>query len=117
MATVLVVEDEHPHLFRQALELMAYEVLIAMRGDTAVELAREHKPDAIIMDLRLPGLDGIKAIRAIREFDVEVPIFAVTAYTDAFTRRAAIDAGANLYQAKPVDFTILLSQLEQYIQG
>ncbi|NIM55138.1 MAG: response regulator [Pseudomonas stutzeri] len=115
MTTVLVVEDEHPHLFRQALEFIGYEVLVALRGDVAVELARQHRPAAIIMDLRLPGLNGIQAIRAIREFDVAVPIFAVTAYTDSYRREAAINAGANLYQAKPVDFTILLNQLEQAI--
>jgi len=111
MTTVLVVEDEHPHLFEHALEIIGYDVLIATRGDTAVEMAREHKPDAIIMDLRLPGLSGIEAIQVIREFNPVVPIFAVTAYTDAYTRAAAINAGANLYQAKPVDFTILLDQL------
>jgi DNA-binding response OmpR family regulator len=113
VTTILVVEDEHPHLFRQALEFIGYEVLVATRGDTAVELAREHKPDAIIMDLRLPGLDGIQAIQAIREFNQTVPVFAVTAYTDAYTRQAAINAGANLYQPKPVDFTILLDQLDK----
>jgi len=112
-ALVLVVEDEHPQLFKQALEHIGYKVVIAKRGDVAVQMARIYEPDAIIMDLRLPGLNGIEAIRAIREFDVRVPIFAVTAYTDSHTREAAINAGANLYQAKPVDFTILLAQLER----
>ena len=116
MTTVLVVEDEHPHLFQQALEIIGYDVLVAKRGDTAVELAREHTPDAIIMDLHLPGLLGIEAIQAIRQFNPTVPIFAVTAYTDKHTREAALNAGANLYQAKPVDFKILLSQLEKALE-
>jgi DNA-binding response OmpR family regulator len=116
MTTILVVEDEHPHLFEQALDTIGYDVLVATRGDTAVKLAREHKPDAIIMDLRLPGLDGIEAIQAIREFDATVPIFAVTAYTDSYRREAAINAGANLYQAKPIDFTILLDQLDKALR-
>ena len=118
MATVLVVEDEHPQIFQRALEIIGgYDVLIATRGDMAVEMAREHHLDAIIMDLRLPGLSGIEAIQAIREFNQVVPIFAVTAYTDAPTREAAINAGANLFQAKPVDFTILLDQLEKVVAG
>jgi len=116
VSTVLVVEDEHPHLFEYALEIIGYDVLVATRGDTAVEMAREHKPDAIIMDLRLPGLSGIEAIQAIREFNQTVPIFAITAYTDAYTRAATINAGANLYQAKPVDFTILLDQLDKALK-
>lgn len=117
MATILVVEDEHPQLFVNALKYMGYETLVALRGDTAVELAHEHRPDAIIMDLRLPGLNGVEAIRQIREFDVNVPIFAVTAYTDLHRRDEVLAAGANIYHPKPPDLAVLLDQIDKMLRG
>lgn len=116
MPTILVVEDDNPNLFVAAFETMGYDVILAMRGDTAIELARERKPDVILMDIRLPGLNGLEAIQAIREFDKRVPIFAITAYSDRWTREAALNAGANLYRAKPVDLKILHKQIADLLE-
>lgn len=116
---VLVVEDEVPKLFAEALGILreTYEVIIATRGDDAVRLVREQSPDVILMDLRLPGMDGIEAIHEIRKFDPEVPIFAVTAYSDMFKRQQVMEAGATLYLLKPVEIGILIGKIDQAIKS
>lgn len=117
---VLIVEDEHADLFKMMLEFDdEYQVDVALTGDQGVKDAKELNPDAIIMDLRLPnpGLNGIEAIQAIREFNPDVPIFAITAYNTRDTRQLAERAGANAYMAKPVDFMILFDHLEKSLNG
>jgi CheY-like chemotaxis protein len=115
MAKILVVEDENLDLFVSAINALSntHEIIVAERGDDAVRLAREQRPDAIIMDIRLPGIDGLEATRQIREFDLSVPIFAVTAYGDKFTREEAERAGVNLYLPKPTDFVALVAHVEK----
>jgi CheY-like chemotaxis protein len=116
---VLVVEDTRDtrELIRMVLELNGYEVLEAERGDEAVEVAVSAHPDAIIMDMSLPVLDGCQATRSIRlQPGLEhVPIIACTAHNRWEWRAKAIVAGCDEFLEKPIDFKRLDSLLSRHI--
>jgi two-component system cell cycle response regulator DivK len=114
---VLVVEDTRDtrELIRKVLELYGYEVVEAERGDDAVAAAVRHHPDAIIMDMSLPGLDGCQAARTIRRLPglEHVPIIACTAHNRWEWRAKAIVAGCDEFLEKPIDFERLGSMLSR----
>jgi CheY-like chemotaxis protein len=117
---VLVVED-HADIRKMMsiyLKMFKYEVIEATDGYDAVEKAIEHKPDAILMDLAMPVLDGIDSARAIRQSDdlAEVPIVCITAYSDFYKSRAR-DAGCNEVIQKPIDFRQLDSLLKEHMSN
>ena len=115
--TILIAEDELADLFKEIVTLGKdgqYQIENAETGTEAVRKTRICAPDLIIMDLRLPRLNGVKAIKQIRQFNTEARILAVTAYTDKYTRQAAMDAGANAYLPKPFripDFLATIARL------
>ncbi len=114
---ILVVDDVIDNSVLISLDLQAegYRVITASNGEEAVRVASVTKPDIILMDIGMPGLDGLGATRKIRENEAlrEVPIIAVTAFsTDGF-RRAAYDAGFSGYLTKPLDF----ERLHKLIRG
>ena len=102
VSTVLTVEDD-PIVrddLRTLLEREGFEVLAGARdGVEAVELAREHRPDVILLDLSLPRLGGVEAALRIRE-ERDVPIVALTGYSEMLVERA-LEAGASAYVRKP----------------
>ncbi|RME71550.1 MAG: response regulator [Chloroflexi bacterium] len=112
MIRVLLVEDQDPFLYQEILNAHnGFEFIVTRRGDKAVQLARSEQPDVILMDLRLPGLNGLEAIRWIRRFDRETPIVAMSAYVDRYTRRQALEAGADDFFAKPPHYGRLYRRL------
>jgi len=118
MAKVLVVED-HTDIRKMMaiyLKMFKYEVIEAADGYEAVEKALEHKPDAILMDLAMPVLDGVDSARAMRQSDelADTPIVCITAYMDFYKQRAK-DAGCNDVLQKPIDFGQLDSLLKKHI--
>ena len=106
--TVLVVEDfaDNRFMMRKLLEMSGYEVVEAVDGKEAVEVAATSRPDLILMDLSLPRLDGLDATRRIRELDGlrRVPIVAVSAHDTNDFHADALAAGCNEYVTKPIDF-------------
>jgi response regulator NasT len=107
---VLIADDEALRLLslRQQLEGMGHQVVgEATTGDEAVSLARELKPDLLIMDIRMPGLDGIDAAKQITA-ERPVPIVLVTAYSEKALAERAADAGIFAYLMKPVSEADLL---------
>jgi CheY-like chemotaxis protein len=119
---VLLAEDENAWLFVNILgQYNGFEFIrhndndFVSRGDQAVELAREARPDIILMDLRMPVMDGLEAIRKIREFDPDVPIIAFSAYTDKQTRGNALAAGANAFFVKPPNYQKLYLMITSLI--
>ena len=110
--TILLVEDTEDNRFmmRRLLEMSGYRVVEATNGEEAVSLAQSERPDAILMDLSLPVIDGLAATRAIRKLDGlgSVPIVAVSAHDTSDFKSDALAAGCNSYITKPIDF----SQLE-----
>lgn len=117
-ATILVAEDhiDSRDAMRALLEAFGYRVLCAVNGREAVELAINHKPDLILMDIMMPVLDGFEATRELRQHDGigRTPIIAVTAMEGA--QQLAIQAGANDYVRKPIDIRGLLMKVDNWLQ-
>lgn len=119
--TIMVVEDfeDNRFMMRRLLEMSGFDVLEAVNGMEAVQMASDQHPDLILMDLSLPLLDGLAATRRIREFDdlKETPIVAVSAH-DTFDFHAdAIAAGCNDYVSKPIDFDQLEALVKSLLPG
>lgn len=105
---ILVVDDSADNVAVMSLHLQdqGYRVVTATNGEEAIAVAEQTRPNLILMDISMPGLDGFAATRRIRENDElrEVPIVAVTAFGTEGFQRAAYDVGASGYLTKPVDF-------------
>ena len=116
-ATVLVVEDEEALLLAMAHHLRreGYGVLTAARGDDGLRMAREHEPDVIVLDLMLPGVDGMGVCRALRR-DTQVPIIMVTALGGEGDRVAGLDTGADDYLPKPFGMRELLARVRALLR-
>ncbi len=116
---MLVVEDDEDIrlIMRLSLEELGYRVVEASNGEEAVEAAWRTCPNAILMDLSLPQLDGLTATRRIRQDPQmkDVPVIAVTAHHEAQFRANALAAGCNAYTTKPVDFNWLDELLHQLL--
>lgn len=111
--SVLVAEDDRAlsMLYELWLDEAGYEVLVAGDGVEALELvAREGLPDAAVLDVEMPRVDGLELCRRLRLLARELPIVIVTAREDV--RDAALAAGADLVVAKPADRTVLHAALE-----
>src|SRR5688572_33393916 len=101
MRTILIVEDydDVRGMLKVLLESEDFQVLEAGSGAEALEVIKKQRPDAILMDLALPGFDGFETIRRIRAFDGfrNIPIIVLTAYTAASTYETALSAGSNYF--------------------
>lgn len=116
--SILLVEDYEGfrNSLKQLLELEGYTVIEAETGEQALEQAQQARPDLILMDLTLPGIDGLAATRKIKEIPEvrSTPIIALSAYDAEDFRNDAKMAGCNDYVTKPIDFdhfTKILRQL------
>jgi CheY-like chemotaxis protein/anti-sigma regulatory factor (Ser/Thr protein kinase) len=120
---VLIAEDEEmsAHLLHDVLSVVGYRVERARDGAEAVELARALRPAAILMDVQMPAMDGLSAIRALRADDDPalraVPIVALTALTMAGDEQRCLSAGASVYLSKPLSYKRLLATLEGWLRG
>jgi CheY-like chemotaxis protein len=118
---ILVVEDHDDTrlVFRRMLEQEGYSIEEAADGQQAVEAARRGCPDLILMDLNLPGVDGVEATRLIREMRglCAVPVVAVTAFDSGEYRRGAVVAGCNDYVVKPPDEGLLLGKVRAFLEA
>jgi len=106
--TVLVAEDSHDTriMLKRAFELKGYRVFEAEDGQQALDKARRYRPNLIIMDLNMPVLDGLEAVKNFRKLECEgehVPIISITAYDVYGMEEAALEAGCNIYLSKPID--------------
>ena len=119
MFKILYIED-HPaqrDIMAQMLELSGYEVAVASDGVEGVDKARSWSPDLILMDLRMPRMDGFEAIRELRKnpHTVGIPIIAISAWASAKHKERAMDAGADEHFTKPVDLSRLLETIEGFL--
>jgi len=119
MKRILVVEDNETNIYLISFILRknGYEVTEARTGEEGVELAIKDKPDLIIMDIQLPGIDGLEATRKIRESeaDGEVPIIALTSYAMTGDRERALKAGCTGYIEKPINPDTFISEIKKYL--
>ena len=116
MAKILLVEDNEMNrdMLAERLELRGYQVLVAADGVQGVTMAHSEKPDAILMDMSLPVLDGWEATRQIKAaLDTRaIPIVALTAHVMPGDQDRCLEAGCDAYEEKPVDFPRLLATLQ-----
>ena len=110
--TILVAEDiENNYIIISTIIKDNYHIIRAENGVEAVEKAKLHHPDIILMDMKMPLMDGLEATRQIREFNADIPIIALTAYVFDTNKKDAIDAGCNDFLSKPVNRTVLIDAL------
>jgi DNA-binding response OmpR family regulator len=119
-AKILIVDDE-PDLaetVRFSLELEGYNVLVATNGEEGLNVARQEKPDLILLDLMLPKLDGYKVCRLLK-FDERyksIPILMLTAKTQEKDIILGKATGANEYLTKPFDMDELMAKIKAYLK-
>jgi CheY-like chemotaxis protein len=109
MARVLVVDDEPDavELLQEFLTGKGYEVITAANGKEALQKLKAERPHLILLDVRMPGMNGLEALRQIREIDREVGVIMVTAVNEEETGREALRLGAFDYIVKPLDLAYL----------
>ena len=116
---ILVVEDQEDNrrIMRDLLSSVGYEVIEAVTGEEGVAAADTHRPDLILMDIQLPGLDGYEATRQIKANpDLEhIPIIVVTSYALSGDDVKAFEAGCNAYVSKPFSPRELLAKIREYL--
>ena len=116
---ILVVEDQEDNrrIMRDLLSSVGYEVIEAVTGEEGVAAAETHRPDLILMDIQLPGLDGYEATRQIKANpDLEhIPIIVVTSYALSGDDVKAFEAGCNAYVSKPFSPRDLLAKIREYL--
>jgi two-component system KDP operon response regulator KdpE len=117
MATLLLVDDEAPFVRALAISLRArgYEVTTAATGEEALDLAAKHHPDAMILDLGLPGIDGVDVVEALRAW-TDIPILVLSARHMESAKVTALAAGADDYVTKPFTFNELLARLRALLR-
>jgi CheY-like chemotaxis protein len=118
---ILAVEDNelNAKLLRDVLQSRGYEVVEATTAERGLEIARERRPALILMDIHLPGLDGIAAVRELKQDPAtrDIPVIAVTASAMPMERREILSAGFDGYQAKPLSVKELSAEMQQLLGG
>ncbi|MEG1949261.1 MAG: response regulator [Odoribacter sp.] len=114
--TILVAEDvESNFLLLKALLGKTYTMLHALNGQEAIDLFQSEKPDLILMDVKMPFMDGLEATRQIRQLSLTIPIIALTAFAFDQDRIRTLAAGCNDFLTKPLVPKILKEMIEKYI--
>jgi DNA-binding response OmpR family regulator len=109
MPRVLVVDDEPDfiELLREFLTAKGYEVIAASNGEEALRKVKEERPHLILLDVRMPKMNGLEVLKQVREIDHEVGVIMVTAVNEEETGRQALKLGAFDYITKPLDLKYL----------
>lgn len=119
MKKILVVEDNEKNMYLMCyiLEAMGHRPIRAVTGEQGVEMAVTERPDLILMDIQLPGMDGLEAIGRIRASEAggTIPIIAITSYAMSGDRERLLAAGCNGYIEKPVNPETIMAELQVYL--
>jgi two-component system, cell cycle response regulator DivK len=115
---ILIVEDNSRNLelVRDVLEFHGFRTLEARDAATGLELAQAYHPDLVLMDVQLPGLDGVGAFRSLRAepSTASIPVVALTAFAMREDRERFLDVGFDGYLAKPIDIKLLPEQVRRH---
>ena len=121
MSTILIVEDNEKNmkLVRDVLQVKGYRTLEAGTAEDGIRLAIEHKPDLVLMDIQLPGMNGIDALGVLRKdaTTAGIPVIAVTASVMQQDRKLITEAGFDGYIGKPINLKEFLSTVQQMLRG
>jgi len=117
---ILIVEDNDKNmkLARDVLNYAGFRIIEATDGETGVRLATDHRPALILMDIQLPGIDGITALERIRsdERTAAIPAVALTASVMTGDRERFVQAGFDGFIAKPIDVPTFATQVREYLE-
>jgi two-component system, cell cycle response regulator DivK len=120
MSTVLIIEDNDKNmkLARDVLQAKGYQTLEAITGEDGVKLAKERKPDLVLMDIQLPGINGIEAFRQIRADanTSRIPVVALTASVTPTDRSAIAAAGFDAFISKPISLKEFLDTVKRLVE-
>ena len=116
--TILIVEDEEvsQYFFKKALKKTKAFLVIAKDGVEAVKMVKADEDiDLVLMDIRLPNMDGLEATRLIKQISPELPVVAQTAYAQHSDREQALFSGCDDYITKPIKLEVLLAILDRHL--
>jgi two-component system cell cycle response regulator DivK len=117
---IMIVEDNERNikLLRDVLGAHGFRTVEARTGEDAVELGRAERPELVLMDIQLPGMDGVAALRALREIPetATTPVIAVTAFAMKDDRERLLAAGFDGYVEKPIDIRELPARVRSYLE-
>lgn len=120
MSKILLVDNEEMNrdMLARRLTRRGYEVIVAADGSEACALALSERPALILMDMRMPVLDGYEAVRRIREMsEIQgTPIIGLTAQAMAGDCEKVLESGCNAYETKPIEFPRLLEKIESLLK-
>ena len=118
--TVLVIEDDamNMKLVRALLKIGGYSILEAIHAEAGILLAEKHRPNLILMDIQLPGMDGLTATRIIRNtpYINEIGVVALSSHAMYGDEKKAAEAGCNGYITKPIDTRKFLTKIVRYMR-
>ena len=120
MSLILIVEDNEKNLklVRDVLQVKGFSTLEAGTAEDGIQLAREHKPDLILMDIHLPGISGIEALKVLRAdaATAAIPVIAVTASVMQQDRKQITEAGFDAYVGKPINLKEFLDAVRAALE-
>ena len=117
-ATILIVEDEHAVArgIQYALQQEGYEVAVARSGEEGLEIATRQAPDLVVLDVRLPGMDGFEVLRRLRAAGAKMPVLVLTARDDEVDKVIGLELGADDYLTKPFGLRELMSRIKALLR-
>ncbi|MCH7865079.1 MAG: response regulator [Proteobacteria bacterium] len=121
MAKILLVEDNEMNrdMLSRRLTRKGFDVIVAVDGMECLSLAASERPDLILMDMSLPGMDGWEATRRVKAAPEtnHIPVIALTAHAMSSDREKALEAGCDDYDTKPVELERLLGKIERLLES
>ena len=117
-ATILIVEDEHAVArgIQYALQQEGYQVAVARSGEEGLEFATNQAPDLVVLDVRLPGIDGFEVLRRLRAAGSKAPVLVLTARDDEVDKVIGLELGADDYLTKPFGLRELMSRIKALLR-
>ena len=119
--TILVIEGNEVNMkiIRSLLQIGQYQVVEAIDAETGIRLAHENHPDLILMDIQLPGMDGLSATRVIKGDDglKDIPVVALTSYAMQGDEKLAMEVGCVDYITKPLETRSFLGEISKFFNG
>jgi len=114
---ILIVDDQFGIriLLNEVLQKEGYTTFQAANGPQALEIAKEHAPDLVLLDMKIPGMDGIEILRRMKEYDKSIAVIIMTAYGELDMIQQAKDLGAITHFAKPFDIDDIRSIVKKYV--
>lgn len=118
---ILVVEDNEKNLklFREIINALGHQALIAKNGEEGVRLAKEHLPDWVLMDIQMPVMDGSEALRILSAYPTtkDIPVIALTSYAMLGDKEKFLREGFVAYISKPIDVKEFMNTIKSVLGG